>query len=370
MKLIAHLSLFSLLFLVPACQPAIEESSPPVETKQDTFKSKTAVDRPHIWCWDTYSEEKDYDAMLQKMVAHGMTGLLLNASVEGYKKVVPLAEKHGIELHAWLWILNNHKIADQHPEWLSVNRAGYSLAEKKAYVDYYKFLCPAIPEVREAIYSQVEEILSIEGVHGISCDYTRYVDVILPENLQPNYGIVQDKEYPEWDYGYHPFMIEKFMAEYGYDPRNQVEPAFDINWSTFRYKQVNEIVNELANRAHALGKEISASPFPSPTVARRICKQDWGNWDLDFVFPMVYYGFYGGTDKKWIGDCIREGKTAMAHQEAEIYAGFFVPDHLNDSIPLNTAFNIAIENGASGISVYDFNAITDAQWELIKMLNF
>ncbi|MBR9920706.1 MAG: hypothetical protein GYB31_07680 [Bacteroidetes bacterium] len=328
--------------------------------------NKSASERPAIWCWDTWSKDKDYESMLRKMKAHGMTGLLLNATAEGYKAVVPIAQKHGIELHAWLWILNNRKIAKQHPEWLSVNRNGESIRDRKAYVDYYQFLCPAIPGVRDSIYAQVDSILQIEGVAGISCDYTRYVDVILPETLQPNYGLVQDKEYPEWDYGYHPYMIEKFMKEYGYDPRDQVEPAFDWKWVTFRYEQVNEIVNKLAVIAQMHGKEISASPFPSPTVARRICKQDWANWNLDFVFPMVYYGFYGGTDEEWIAACVRESKSAMDDRDAEVYAGFFVPDHLNDTIPLSKAWEIARQHGASGISVYDFNSITDEQWEMIR----
>jgi hypothetical protein len=352
---------FVMLFL--ACSP-----NPPAPEALDNFKLKTDDERPRIWCWDTYNPEKDYNAILQKMVAHGMTGLLLKADVEGYQKVAPIAEEKGVELHAWMWILNNPKIAKDHPEWLSVNREGYSLAEKKAYVDYYKFLCPAIPEARAAIYEQVGEILDIEGVHGISCDYTRYVDVVLPETLQPKYGIVQDKEYPEWDYGYHPFMIEKFKKKYGYDPREQVEPAFDLNWSQFRYEQVNEIVNELVEQAHAKGKEVSASPFPSPTVARRICKQDWKNWNLDFVFPMTYYGFYGGTDQQWIADCIKESKAAMEAQQAEVYAGFYLPDHRNDTLDLVTAAQSAINNKASGISVFDLNAMDEFSWAAIDSI--
>ena len=35
---------------------------------------------------------------------------------------------------------------------------------------------------------------------GIRLDYIRQLDVILASGLQPSYGIVQDREYPEYDY--------------------------------------------------------------------------------------------------------------------------------------------------------------------------
>ena len=83
---------------------------------------------------------------------------------------------------------------------------------RPAYVDYYKFMCPALPEVREFIKKKIEAYCEVEGLNGIAIDYNRFVDVILPTTLWPKYGIVQDQEYPQWDFGYHPAMIEKFKA--------------------------------------------------------------------------------------------------------------------------------------------------------------
>ena len=85
--------------------------------------------------------------------------------------------------YAWWWTINNHKIAAEHPEWLSVNRNGHSIADSMAYVEYYKFLSPIIPGVREEICKQVEEICQIEGEEGIAIDYHRLVDVVLPTTL-------------------------------------------------------------------------------------------------------------------------------------------------------------------------------------------
>ena len=64
----------------------------------------------------------------------------------------------------------------------------------------------------------------MEGLNGIAIDYHRFVDVVLPTTLWPRYGIVQDREYAAWDYGYHPEMLKKFKEQHGYDPREQEDP--------------------------------------------------------------------------------------------------------------------------------------------------
>ena len=90
----------------------------------------------------------------------GIDGVLLNAPApDDYRVAIPIAKKHGIEVYAWLWTMNLEHDCDvivrEHPEWLSVNRKGESLADSKAYVDYYKFMCPALPEVRDFIRKKI-----------------------------------------------------------------------------------------------------------------------------------------------------------------------------------------------------------------------
>ena len=63
-------------------------------------------------------------------------------------------------------------ILKEHPEWFSVNRNGQSLADTTAYVDYYKFMCPALPEVREFIKKKIEAYCEVEGLNGIAIDTT------------------------------------------------------------------------------------------------------------------------------------------------------------------------------------------------------
>ena len=65
---------------------------------------------------------------------------------------------------------------------------------------YYKFLCPQKPEVRSFIAKQVHVLAAIIDLDGIHLDYVHLPDIILAEDLQPNYDIIQDQEYPEYDY--------------------------------------------------------------------------------------------------------------------------------------------------------------------------
>ena len=144
-------------------------------------------------------------------------------------------------------------------------------------------LCaPPLPEVREFIKKKIEAYCEVEGLNGIAIDYNRFVDVILPTTLWPKYGIVQDQEYPQWDFGYHPAMIEKFKAAYGYDPREQEDPSQDEKWLQFRCDQITEVANMIADVVHSYGKKMAASPFPTPKMASKMVRQDWGNgiWTL------------------------------------------------------------------------------------------
>lgn len=317
---------------------------------------------PKYWLWSTYDASLDWDARCKKMSEAGFNGLLLRASVEGYEAVIPIAEKYGMEVHAWLWIMNTSSdVAEKNPEWLSVNRNGASLADSLAYVEYYKFMSPILPEVRAHISSEIEKICQIEGLKGVSLDYCRYVDVILPEALWPLYGIVQDKEYAEWDYGYHPEMIKAFEAENGYSPLDVEDPTQDDKWREFRERQISEVANMVADIIRKNGKVASASPFPSPSIAKRVCKQDWSDWNLDIAFPMIYYKFYN-EELEWVEDAIEEN-LAIPQLNKNIYCGIYTGD-FTDANPdkMSDQMQVALDAGAKGIAIYDYDGLSEEQW--------
>jgi len=321
-----------------------------------TTKTEEVSEYPMFWTWLDYRPGMNFDSICTVMEETGLDGVILNApSPDDYREAIPIAHTHGIEVYAWLWTMNlehdRGRILKEHPEWFSVNRNGESLADKKAYVDYYKFMCPALPEVREHIKKKIVAYCEVEGLNGIAIDYHRFVDVILPTTLWSKYDVVQDHEYPEFDYGYHPAMIKLFMEKHGYDPRELEDPSSDDTWLQFRCDQITEVANEIAEVVHSYGKVMAASPFPTPAMSRKMVRQDWGKWNLDIVFPMAYHGFYTG-DASFISDCMIED-VRDKNPMTTLYCGMSATNG-----PLMfECMDSALENGAEGISIFTINGL-------------
>lgn len=274
---------------------------------------KEAEVYPMFWTWLEDLPDVDMEASFKAMHEAGIDGVMLHAaSNEDYKRDIEIAKKYGITVYAWLWTLNpprqdRPQMLETLPHWFDVNREGKSLAEYKAYVSSYKFMCPNLPEVRQNLVDRVVNLCQIDGIEGICLDYCRLVDVVLPVSLSYNYKIRQDGEvFPQWDFGYHPAMLEEFKAQYGYDPREQEDPSRDQTWCQFRCDKVTECANLMAETARKYGRVVTASPFATPKVASFMVAQDWGKWDLDIVFPMLYCDFYT-QEPGWAYDGTIEG---------------------------------------------------------------
>lgn len=257
------------------------------------------VTYPMFWTWLEDLPDVDMEASFKAMHEAGIDGVMLHAvTKEDYLRDIAIAKKYGITVYAWLWTLNpprqdRPRMLEEHPEWFDVNRNGQSLADFKAYVSSYKFMCPVLPEVRENLVERVKWLCEIDGIEGICLDYCRLVDVVLPISLSYNYKITQDGEvFSQWDFGYHPAMIEEFQKEFGYDPRDQEDPSRDPKWQKFRCDKISECANLMAETIRSYGKVVTASPFATPKVASFMVAQDIGDWDLDIVFPMLYTAFY------------------------------------------------------------------------------
>ena len=314
-------------------------------------KTEKVSEYPMFWTWLNYRPGVNFDSVCAVMNEAGLDGVILNAPTpDAYREAIPIANKHGLEVYAWLWTMNlehdRDKIVKEHPEWFSVNRNGESLAEKRAYVDYYKFMCPVLPEVRERIKKKIVAYCEVEGLNGIAIDYHRFVDVILPTTLWSRYDIVQDKEYPEFDYGYHPEMIKLYKEKFGYDPREQEDPSKDEQWRQFRCDQITGVANMIAEVVHSYGKVMAASPFPTPAMSRRMVRQDWGNWNLDIVFPMAYHNYYTG-DVSFISDCTLEN-VRDKNPMTTLYCGMTS----TDGPIMFESMDAALSSGAQGIAIF------------------
>ena len=277
-----------------------------------------------------------------------------------------LAKKNKIAAHRWMWTMNRgeKELLAAHPEWYAVNRKGDSCAENPPYVNYYRWLCPSREEVAEYLETQVKNILSKEYVDGIHLDYVRYCDVILPLNLWDNYGIEQTKELPEYDYCYCDVCREKFRLQKGTDPLSVIYPEQNLSWRRFRYNNITRIVNRLSAVAHEFKKPITAAVFPTPEVAKRNVRQDWTNWNLDAVCPMIYHGFYK-EDVSWIGDAVAEGVKGIGGK-FPLYAGLYLSDFKSNE-EIKNGIELAMQNGAAGVSI--FGRVDNNILEILKSIS-
>ncbi|MFI3261564.1 MAG: family 10 glycosylhydrolase [Rikenellaceae bacterium] len=329
-------------------------------------KAEVVEEEPIFWTWSGYGPKQNWDTICTEMQRYGVTGLILNAKEDGLRHVIPIAKKYGIKVHAWVWSLNDGSQVKDHPEWYSVNRLGHSLADSIAYVGYYKFLCPIIPEAREHVKEKFRRICQIEGLEGVSLDYHRFVDVILPTTLWAKYGIVQDKEYAQWDYGYHPEMIKAFQAEYGYSPLDLEDPSTDEKWLQFRCDQVTSLANEIGEIAHEYGKQISASPFPTPEMSRSMVRQDWGKWKLDVAFPMIYHGFYT-KEISFIEDCVADC-VEDKYEGTDLYCGIVSNQFRENNQSVADGIRAALKGGAKGVAFFQFSNLNQEERESVKIL--
>ena len=276
--------------------------------------------------------------------------------------IIKICKALDLEIHTWMWTVpcNIPTIIEKHPKWYAVNGLGQPSNTHPAYVGYYKFLDPCNPEVQEFITNNVKSLAQIEGTQGVHLDYVRLPDVILAEALQPTYDIVQDKEYPQYDYNYSEHARMQFKAKTGIDPLKDLkDPSANKEWRQFRYDSITNLVNNHLlpeiKKAHKLA---TAAVFPNWESVR----QQWHSWHLDAYFPMLYHGFYNrGLD--FIEEHTRKALTRL-EGKASIYSGLYMHDI--EPTKVQTAHQHAVAGGARGIAVFDLESTSSQQWVKLK----
>jgi uncharacterized lipoprotein YddW (UPF0748 family) len=310
----------------------------------------------------------------------GVDGLMYSAGrdPEVYKRVAKIAKDAGLEFQAWIPTLTQNNNPEMKPEWYAINGIGESAYDKPTYgAGHYHFLCPDRPEVcnyLEELYGKIADIPEVDGVH---LDFIRFPDVILAKGLWKKYGLVMDREYPQFDYCYCDKCVADFKARTGIDIKSVKDPSQVEEWKQFRYDLITDLVNRLTKVAHSRNKKITAAVFPGPSsIAKKIVRQEWDKWDIDAFYPMNYNDFYlEGT--KWIGDMCREGVSAINNRKP-IYSGLFIcpapekkasePDPENHGLipgELEEAIRESMENGAAGICLFTPERMTAEDWQVL-----
>lgn len=317
----------------------------------------------YAWVSDHSGTDDELRARLERIKKAGLNGILPSGN---YEKWIGLAEEFDLDVHAWFVTLQrggDQWLIDNHPEWFMVNRLGESSVNKPAYVNYYKWLCPVRPEAQQYISDKVDEILKISEIKSVHLDYIRYPDVILPIQLQPTYDIVQDKEYPQYDYCYCDVCRAKFKDLHGEDPMELQNPGDHDVWNRFRYNQVTHLVNQIALKVHNRGQRLTAAVFPTPTIARSLVRQNWPDWNLDAVFPMVYNHFYH-KPVRWIGEAVAECRNELP-ATTDLFCGLYVPDMT--PVEVSQAYGYAMKNDASGITIFPDTGMSQDHWDYLSM---
>ncbi|MBL6649083.1 MAG: family 10 glycosylhydrolase [Flavobacteriaceae bacterium] len=288
----------------------------------------------------------------------GISEVLIGGSPDVLRKIIPIANKKNIKVHGWMWTVNRpgDTIANKNPEWYAVNRNGQNSLEYRAYVNYYQWLSPFHPEARNHIINNAKNLMEVDGLESVHLDYVRYPDVILGEDLQPKYNIVQDTELPEYDYDYHPMAIKKFKELFNKDPLTMRNPHLSTEWRQFRLNAITSLVNEIVEIAHSKNKKVTAAVFPFPEMSRQMVRQAWNDWNLDSAYPMLYNNFYR-ENINWIGFATKQG---VSDVDFPIFSGLYA-GALKNPGDFEKAIDISKKNGASGVSIFTADGLNDEQ---------
>jgi uncharacterized lipoprotein YddW (UPF0748 family) len=198
---------------------------------------------------------------------------------------VERAHRRGVELHAYMnvfpgWMSQKYPPAEvgqvwtKHPEWFVADREGRKmipwdrdLSPQKR--NYYSWLNPAHPDVKDYVVSVFREVAERYDVDGIHLDYCRYPDV--------------------GDYSYDPVSLSRFREATGKTP----DEAPDL-WTKWRGDQVTEVVQRIHDECRKIKPDlmISASVMRDPTRAPERLMQRPLDWmaagKIEAAFPMIY----------------------------------------------------------------------------------
>lgn len=319
------------------------------------------------WMWTrpkSADSEQDLKRRYKSYHDAGVRGLFF----EDYsKKHFQIAKEQGLETHRWMWTMNRgeKELLDKHPEYYAVSRSGKSCADQPPYVGYYRFLCPSHPDVPRYLEEKSREQLEKEDVDGLHLDYIRYPDVVLPVNLWDGYDLDQSTELADYDFCYSKYTKQAYLEETGVDIDTVERPEQSPSWRAFRYEQVNKVVNRISEVALEYQKPLTAAVFPTPDLARRIVRQDWANWNLSAVFPMIYHGFYR-EPVQWIGQAVKEGVQTL-DQKFPLYAGLYMPD-FQSLDELKEGIRLSKKNGAAGVSLFGEREFDQEVIDLLRSL--
>ncbi len=141
------------------------------------------------------------------------------------------------------------------------------------------------------------------------------------------------------------------------------DPEYNTAWLNFRLAVLDTTVWGIRDQVKSKGLSISAAVFPSPKMSKKMVRQGWDKWELDYYFPMVYHNFYNESFD-WIQEIVATDKAALGDYSL-VFCGLYVPA-LKKENDLTKAMEAAFEGGADGIAFFNWRALGDEQREQIR----
>jgi len=191
--------------------------------------------------------------------------------------IVTKAHAQGLEVHAWVvvgrvWtfktdppVTNPTHIFVTHPEWFTFDDRGAKFDSSQcSWLDYGH---PDVEDYHTMVFMEMINNYNIDGFH---LDYIRY---------------------PSPDWGYNPWAIARYNAEYG----TTGQPAYtDTRFISWRCDQVTNHVKRLYLEAKALKPNLKfgSAAWNTASGGKTEYFQDWNLWMqqhyLDYASPMNY----------------------------------------------------------------------------------
>ncbi len=307
----------------------------------------TSSNLPKRWIWtsiDSGLEDKALRFKYQRLSDLGLTGIFLGGGID--ERELEIASQYNPEIHSWMWTTNRGEpqLRTEHPDWFMVSRSGKSCVDQPPYVDYYRWINPLAPGATHYICAKAKELDEHPLIKGVHLDYVRYPDVILPNSLWAQYGVDQTEELADYDFSYDAYTRQAFKTRFGVDPIELDRPDLNQDWLKFRFDTISGLVSAIRQ---TVSKPLTAAVFPTPSLARSICRQDWDKWLLTAACPMVYHNFYNES-VEWIGDSVKENIQAV---QFPVIAGLYLPA-FQSIADFREGLSIAKHRGAYGASLF------------------
>ena len=189
---------------------------------------------------------------------------------------VAIEEAHrlGLEIHAYMNVCPGwhkltapppeaHQLWTEHPNWFMVGKDGKRMPPidpnvKDRVREWYSFVNPAKPEVRDYLTKVFVEVVKNYDLDGIHYDYVRYPGEI-------------------GDFSHDPVTLEGFKKKYGITPDQDKE-----KWIEYRSQQIVDMIKDIKAETRKIKPNliISASVGSTPERAKNINCQEQGYFNL------------------------------------------------------------------------------------------